>query len=386
MSKSSALARNRTFRCRRSARYASTSGSRYETWLLARITGPPTGMRSRPSIVHRMPEVQRRDTARQRATTYGAPRSVAYADPWFPTRPDSRAAGVVIPIRAFAVGKARLADDARRRRTGPSSRRADGRPGARRRRRRSRSSSCRRPTRGPQWAAGTASTVLDDPGDLDRRRRRRGRLVRRARARPGDRRPRRPPPRPARRAGAARRRRRASRSSPSSRATATTAPRCSRSRSHVGVPFAYGPGSFRRHVAAARAAGLARPGRRATRSSASTSTSRPTCSRSRSRRHRAPLIAIRRADPAPDLAPPGARARDRRPPDDIEFGCGGHARQVGGAGTEVHLLILTDGSKGTWDETDDLDALDRAPPARGTRGRAAAWAPRDGALRRSRRR
>ena len=55
LSNSSALARNRTCRPRRSATYASVSGSRYETWLLARITGPGVGMWSAPSIVQRKP-------------------------------------------------------------------------------------------------------------------------------------------------------------------------------------------------------------------------------------------------------------------------------------------------------------------------------------------
>jgi LmbE family N-acetylglucosaminyl deacetylase len=44
-------------------------------------------------------------------------------------------------------------------------------------------------------------------------------------------------------------------------------------------------------------------------------------------------------------------------PDDIEFGAGGTLARWHAAGTEVHLLVLTDGSKGTWDEADDLDRL-----------------------------
>jgi LmbE family N-acetylglucosaminyl deacetylase len=44
-------------------------------------------------------------------------------------------------------------------------------------------------------------------------------------------------------------------------------------------------------------------------------------------------------------------------PDDIEFGCGATLAKWAAAGASVHLLILTDGSKGTWDEADDLDAL-----------------------------
>jgi LmbE family N-acetylglucosaminyl deacetylase len=44
-------------------------------------------------------------------------------------------------------------------------------------------------------------------------------------------------------------------------------------------------------------------------------------------------------------------------PDDIEFGCGGSLAKWSAAGAEVHLLVLTDGSKGSWDEGDDLAAL-----------------------------
>ena len=44
-------------------------------------------------------------------------------------------------------------------------------------------------------------------------------------------------------------------------------------------------------------------------------------------------------------------------PDDIEFGCGATLAKWAASGAATHLLILTDGSKGTWDETDDLGAL-----------------------------
>jgi LmbE family N-acetylglucosaminyl deacetylase len=43
--------------------------------------------------------------------------------------------------------------------------------------------------------------------------------------------------------------------------------------------------------------------------------------------------------------------------DDIEFGCGATLAKWAQAGCEVHLLILTDGSKGTWNPNDDLAAL-----------------------------
>jgi LmbE family N-acetylglucosaminyl deacetylase len=43
--------------------------------------------------------------------------------------------------------------------------------------------------------------------------------------------------------------------------------------------------------------------------------------------------------------------------DDIEFGCGGALAKWAAGGAHVHLAILTDGSKGTWDADADLDTL-----------------------------
>ena len=44
-------------------------------------------------------------------------------------------------------------------------------------------------------------------------------------------------------------------------------------------------------------------------------------------------------------------------PDDIEFGCGATLAKWAAAGCRVHHLILTDGSKGSWDADADVDAL-----------------------------
>ena len=44
-------------------------------------------------------------------------------------------------------------------------------------------------------------------------------------------------------------------------------------------------------------------------------------------------------------------------PDDIEFGCGATLAKWATLGAATHLLVLTDGSKGSWDEADDLDGL-----------------------------
>ena len=44
-------------------------------------------------------------------------------------------------------------------------------------------------------------------------------------------------------------------------------------------------------------------------------------------------------------------------PDDVEFGCGGTLAKWAAAGCRVHHLVLTDGSKGTWDPHADPVAL-----------------------------
>ena len=44
-------------------------------------------------------------------------------------------------------------------------------------------------------------------------------------------------------------------------------------------------------------------------------------------------------------------------PDDIEFGCGATLSKWAAAGCRIHHLILTDGSKGSWDPDADVEAL-----------------------------
>lgn len=44
-------------------------------------------------------------------------------------------------------------------------------------------------------------------------------------------------------------------------------------------------------------------------------------------------------------------------PDDVEFGCGATLAKWADAGCRVHMLVLTDGSKGSWEPTADLEAL-----------------------------
>ena len=58
----------------------------------------------------------------------------------------------------------------------------------------------------------------------------------------------------------------------------------------------------------------------------------------------------------PMLAPTRALAIGAHP-DDIEFGSGGTLAKWAAAGTDVHFLILTDGSKGTWNVEGNQEAL-----------------------------
>lgn len=44
-------------------------------------------------------------------------------------------------------------------------------------------------------------------------------------------------------------------------------------------------------------------------------------------------------------------------PDDVEFGCGGTFAKWAAAGCEIHHLICTDGSKGSWSAEEDVAAL-----------------------------
>lgn len=60
-------------------------------------------------------------------------------------------------------------------------------------------------------------------------------------------------------------------------------------------------------------------------------------------------------DPSP--FPPTRALAIGAHPDDIEFGCGATLAQWAAAGTALHLLVLTDGSKGSWDADDDLERL-----------------------------
>ncbi len=58
-----------------------------------------------------------------------------------------------------------------------------------------------------------------------------------------------------------------------------------------------------------------------------------------------------------DLRPPGRALAIGAHPDDIEFGAGATLAKWSAAGCEVALMVCTDGSKGTWDASADIEAL-----------------------------
>ncbi len=61
-----------------------------------------------------------------------------------------------------------------------------------------------------------------------------------------------------------------------------------------------------------------------------------------------------------DLPTPASALAIGAHPDDIEFGAGATLAKWAAAGCRVHHLVLTDGSKGSWDPDEDLDELVRA--------------------------
>ena len=67
-------------------------------------------------------------------------------------------------------------------------------------------------------------------------------------------------------------------------------------------------------------------------------------------------------DPSPslithELPTPASALAIGAHPDDVEFGCGATLAKWAAAGCVVHHLVLTDGSKGTWNPDADVPAL-----------------------------
>ncbi len=58
-----------------------------------------------------------------------------------------------------------------------------------------------------------------------------------------------------------------------------------------------------------------------------------------------------------DLPTPRSALAIGAHPDDVEFGCGATLAKWAASGCEVHHLVLTDGSKGSWDPGADLPTL-----------------------------
>ncbi len=58
-----------------------------------------------------------------------------------------------------------------------------------------------------------------------------------------------------------------------------------------------------------------------------------------------------------DLGTPSVAVAVGAHPDDVDFACGGTLAKWAAAGCATHHVVLTDGSKGTWDPTADPGAL-----------------------------
>ena len=60
---------------------------------------------------------------------------------------------------------------------------------------------------------------------------------------------------------------------------------------------------------------------------------------------------------AEGLAPPKTALAIGAHPDDVEFGCGATLAKWAAAGCAIHHLVCTDGSKGSWDPSEDTARL-----------------------------
>lgn len=58
-----------------------------------------------------------------------------------------------------------------------------------------------------------------------------------------------------------------------------------------------------------------------------------------------------------NLDTPGVALAVGAHPDDVDFGCGGTLAKWSAAGCQIHYLVITDGSKGSWNPAQDAAAL-----------------------------
>jgi LmbE family N-acetylglucosaminyl deacetylase len=61
--------------------------------------------------------------------------------------------------------------------------------------------------------------------------------------------------------------------------------------------------------------------------------------------------------PTVDLPVPARALAIAAHPDDVEFGCGATLAKWAAAGCRIHHLVCTDGSKGSWDPSEDVARL-----------------------------
>ena len=129
----------------------------------------------------------------------------------------------------------------------------------------------------------------------------------------------------------------------------------------AGFRFAYGSGSFRRHVAEAQR--LALPTRivhdDALAWDVDTSADLPhgTGAQRAQYDHAPSATATKSSMISLDLPLPRSALAIAAHPDDIEFQCGATFAKWAAQGCEINHLLCTDGSKGTWDPQADLVAL-----------------------------
>lgn len=125
----------------------------------------------------------------------------------------------------------------------------------------------------------------------------------------------------------------------------------------VGFGFAYGPGSFARHVAEARRLGLPVRVVHDPRLAWDVDTADDLPVSAAPRYGGATAQPPKATSMELDLPVPRRALAIAAHPDDVEFQCGATFAKWAAAGCELHHLICTDGSKGSWDPHADTAAL-----------------------------